>query len=307
MRVAVIGASGGMGSLFVRYFLSRGCTVTGSDTITTTTKTKKKTDRKEEGEGEGRRDVLPGYRFLGTNSEAVEGAEVVLVATPVETTARVVEEVAEKIAPGAILVEISSVKRSVLPPVRKALAGRPVRLLSVHPLFGPSLSSYQGMRVCVIETGSGEVALARTLFPEAALIPMGEEEHDRTMAVVLSLTHLLNMAYAGVVSRYLKPGEFREVQTPTSGVQLTLAEGILSQNPTLYSYIQMENENSSEVVAALIDELTQMLRYIEEKDYLSFESRFRELSRKYSRDSKDALDLVYQAFEKGGKTNGKER
>ena len=43
--------------------------------------------------------------------------------------------------------------------------------------------------------------LARKFFPEARIIPMTRKEHDRTMAVVLSLTHLLNIVYAGTASR----------------------------------------------------------------------------------------------------------
>ena len=279
MKVAVIGSSGGMGNLFVRYFLSRGSEVTGSDL-------------KRSGPDD------PRFRFVGSSAEAVREAQVVLIATPVGTTVETVAKVAPALRRGTTLVEISSVKGKILPKLKELLKGSRVRLLSLHPLFGPSLSSFPGMRICVVRTDARSLSRTRELFPEASLIKMDEEEHDRTMGLVLSATHLLNIAYAGVVSRYLKTQEFRKVQTPTSGVQLTLAEGVLSQSPSLYSYIQMENEFSAEFAAALIDELTQLLRFIEEKDTLEFESHFRELSRTFANDSKAAIDLVYQAFER---------
>ena len=95
------------------------------------------------------------------------------------------------------------------------------------------------------------------------------------MAVILSLTHLLNIAYAGTVSRYLDPAEFRRIQTPTSAVQPTLAEGVLSQSPSLYSYIQLENEFSSEFADALIEELESLERLMEKEGQEGFRRALR--------------------------------
>lgn len=279
MKVAVIGSSGGMGKFFAEYFLSHGDHVTGYDK---------------------RKETVDDPRFTRARSivDAVKGAELVIVATPIDATVETAAEVIPRLSEGARLVEMSSVKGKILPELKKLLKGSGTRLLSLHPLFGPSLSSFKGMKICVIETDGSSVKTAHTLFPEAVLIPMSEEAHDRTIGVVLSLTHLLNIAYAGTVSRYLKPEEFRAVQTPTSSMQLTLAEGVLAQSASLYSYNQMENEWSEEYAAALIEELTQLLRFIEGKDRKGFERRFEELSAKYASDSRGALDTVYRAFEK---------
>ena len=282
MRVAGIGSSGGMGKFFAGYFLSHGNQVTGSDMRRPETK-------------------RPRFRFARSNTEAVKGADVVVIATPIDRTVEVVADVADRLAAGATVIEITSVKGKILRELKKELAGRGLRLLSLHPLFGPSLASYGDMKICVVETEKGSASLARELFPEAALVPMKEKEHDRTMGLILSLTHLTNIAYAGTISRYLTPEEFRNVQTPTSAVQLTLAEGVLSQDPSLYSYIQLENASSSEFAGALVDELMRLVRFIEEKDRKGFEKHFGELSRRYRGDSKAALDLVYQAFEKSSR------
>lgn len=282
MKVAVIGSSGGMGKFFSRYFLSRGDQVTGSD--------QRKPDSK-----------IAGFRFAKSNSDAVKGADVVVVATPLDTTVELFATFASSIPKGALVVEITSVKGKSLKGLKKHLSGRRLRLLSIHPLFGPSLASYGEMKICVIQTEKGSEQLASELFPEATLIPMGQKEHDEAMGLILSLTHLLNIAYAGTVSRFLKPDQFRRIQTPTSAVQLTLAEGILSQSPSLYSSIQLENESSAEFAMALIDELTLLLRFIEAKDAKGFEKRFTQLSKAYAGDSKAALELVYQAFERSSR------
>ncbi len=282
MKVAVIGSSGGMGKFLVKYFLSQGCTVTGSDLRRSGTRHRS-------------------FSFSGSNLAAVKGADVVVIATPAGATVAAAGEVAPGLREGAVVVEIASVKAKVLRQVRRRLAESGATLLSLHPLFGPSMDVYKGMKVCVIETDGGSEALARRLFPQAELIPMGEEEHDRKMALILSLTHLLNIAYAGTIRRYMGPAEFRRLQTPTSGVQLTLAEGILSQSPALYSYIQTENPYSAESARALVEELGGLLGLIEKGDRKAFEKRFGELSRAFAGDSEEALGLVYQAFEKSSR------
>jgi len=280
LKVAVIGSSGGMGRFFARYFVSRRDDVTGWD------------PRAAAGGSQ------PGLRSAASNGEAVQGAELVLVATPVDRTLETVEEILPQLAPGACVIEISSVKGKVVGPLKRKLQSKGVKLLSLHPLFGPSLSEQKGMKICVIETDGGSLSLARRLFPEANLIPMDEEEHDRMMGLILSLTHVLNIAYAGTVSRYLSAGEFRRLETPTSSVQLTLAEGVLSQSPSLYSYIQLENGFSSEFLGALIEELSSLKRLIDAKDRDGFEKRFSEISKAFVGDSESAIGSVYQAFEK---------
>ncbi|MDA4114464.1 MAG: prephenate dehydrogenase/arogenate dehydrogenase family protein [Thaumarchaeota archaeon] len=277
--MAVIGSSGGMGRFFVKYFVSRGDDVTGSDPRAASV-------------------GQQGFRLARSNLDAVKGAELVLVATPVDRTVETVEEITPRLSAGACVIEISSVKGKVVGPLKKTLQARKVKLLSLHPLFGPSLSEQKGMKICVVETDKGSLGLARRLFPEANLIPMKEKEHDRTMGLILSLTHVLNIAYAGTVSRYVSAKEFRKLETPTSSVQLTLAEGVLSQSPSLYSYIQLENDFSSEFLGALIGELSSLKRLIDSKDRDGFEKRFSEISRAFVGDSESAIGSVYQAFEK---------
>jgi prephenate dehydrogenase len=279
MRVAVLGSSGGMGRLFSRYFLSRGMTVVGFDVV----KTKFNS---------------PNFEAAESYTAAVRAADVVLVATPIDKTVETVKEVAPALSLQTCVVEITSVKGTILAPLKELVARRRARLLSLHPLFGPSLGTRSRMRLCVVKTDPRSVSRARSLFPDATLIPMSLADHERQMAIVLSLTHLLNLAYAGVVDRFLAPSKFRSVQTPTSGVQLTLAEGVLSQNPSLYSYIQVENEHSSEAIEAFADEIAMLRRMVEVKDRRAFERHFRRLAKRFAGDSETAVDRIYQAFEK---------
>jgi prephenate dehydrogenase len=138
---------------------------------------------------------------------------------------------------------------------------------------------------------------AAGLFPDAGLIQITARQHDRAMGLILSLTHLLNIAYAATVAKHLSSKEFRRLESPTSAVQLSVAEGVLSQDPALYSYIQLENEHSARLAGELIANLTKLRSTIVRKDRKAFEKIFSGLSEIYADDSKTALDSVYEAFE----------
>jgi len=279
LKVAVIGASGGMGSFFARYFLERGEEVRGSDP--------------------------GGLATFRTNAEAVEGCDVAVIAVPIDDTVKVAKELVGRLRPGSTLVEISSVKSKTLPALRR-LVGKKANLLSIHPLFGPALESTKGMKVAVIVGGkanqeSPEEALARRLFPDARIIPMSLQEHDKSMAVVLSLTHILNVVYAGTASRFLTPEEFMRVSTPNSSMQLTLAEAVLAQDARLSFAIQAGNPYSKEVARAASRELKSVLSMIEGADRKAFDRHFSKLAKTYKSEKRasSVIREIYSAAEKG--------
>jgi prephenate dehydrogenase len=281
LKVAVLGASGGMGSFFVRYFLEKGDAVRGSDP--------------------GRKKAGRGLASFPTNAEAVKGCDVIVIAVPMDSTLKVAKEVAGKLKAGSTLVEMSSVKGETLPALRKILGGK-VNLLSIHPLFGPALESTRGMKIAVITTKEGgpEAALAKSLFPGSRIIPMTRREHDRTMAVVLSLTHLLNVVYAATVAEFLSPEEFMRVSTPNSSMQLTLAEAILAQDARLSYGIQAGNAYTGKVARAASLELRRVLEMIDKSDWKAFEEHFSELSKRYksAKRAESVTREVYSAAER---------
>ncbi len=283
MRVAVLGSSGGMGSFLVRYFLSKGHEVSGYDV------------RKPRNLPRDKR-----FRFYPSNAKAVRGTGLAVIATPMESTLDTAREVAPSLSPGSTLMEITSVKEKVTPALTRILEGRGVTLLSVHPLFGPALESTRGMKIAVITREERaarprEVALAKKIFPEARIIGMSLETHDRTMAVVLSLTHLLNLVYARTVSHYLSPEEFMRSSTPNSSMQLTLAEAVLAQDPTLCYNIQIANSNSKRVAATASEELQRLSAILAKGDHRQFEEYFKSLANAFRTSSRgsSAIREVY--------------
>jgi len=263
-----------MGSFFVRYFLSKGEEVVGSDIR----------ERRQRG-----------MLMAASDKAAAKESDVVLIATPMETTTAICRRLSAYMRKGSLLVEISSVKGRAFAALARFVGKRGVHFLSVHPMFGPALREYKGMRVAVIKEGMEDpLGEARRLFPEARLIPMNAEFHDRLMAVMLSLTHLVGMAYAQVISDVIDPHTFREIATPSSLLQLAIAEGLLSQDVALYSSIQFANAHTTEVVRSMALELMKLNEIVERGEERRFREQFKKLTRKFSV-NKSSMEKVYRA------------
>ena len=248
-RVAVIGGAGQMGSWFARYFTSRGF-----PTVLT--------DARLEGAAEIAEET--GAVLSDTNRGAVEGVDLALVCVPIRHTAEVVLEVAPRMKAGAILAEVSSIKSSAVEALREA-SRMGVTPLSIHPLFGPSAASLEGKTIVVVPVveGEREKDLTRKLFDEANILVSEVEEHDKAMAVVLSLAYFVNLALAKVLNDedllLLK-----RLAGTTFTLQLALVESVVSEELDLIEPLLRENRFTEAYLDRYVqgtEEIRRLIRY----------------------------------------------
>jgi prephenate dehydrogenase len=273
LKVAVLGAGGSMGAFFARYFVKKGYKVIGSDAS--------KVERS-----------LAGMTLAGSNSDAVRGADLVLLAVPIRMTANVLREVSPNLKRGSTVVEMTSIKGKMLTELKRICSLSKVSLLSIHPMFGP-LSTSRNLKICVVGTARDQ-AHARQVFPGAKTILLGAEEHDKLMAYTLSLVHMLNLAFASAVAEGVGVGEFTKIATPFALAQLNLSEAILSQEPHLLSFIQTENPFVTGLLSSVISQLEGFRGLAERRDATGFEKQFSALAAKFDRaDLVEAMQRVY--------------
>ncbi len=273
MKIAVLGCSGGMGSLFTRYFLNHGCEVAGSDRLR-------------------RRGLPAGLRFSESNKDAVRGADFVLVAVPTAEIVRVAAEVLPSMEVGATLVEMASVKGGLPHELRSMLRRGKRCFLSVHPLFGP-LGGVSRGTICVVGT-SRDLSVARRLFPDGRLVRIDSSDHDRMMAFALSLVHLTSMAFASVVAKGVGVGRFERFAPPLAATQLNLGKAVLSSSPRLLGHIQSDNPFTVEVLSSMIDELERLKRDVARKDTGRLEQTTSRIAAEFRRaELSAALQKVY--------------
>lgn len=122
------------------------------------------------------------------------GCDVVIVAVPLSRMEAVLRALAPHLRPGAIVVDVASVK---IEPARLMLRLLPdhVEILATHPLLGPesARNGVAGHRIawCPLR-GRGHLRLAWLLRRLGLrVIATTPDAHDREMAVVQGLTHLI--------------------------------------------------------------------------------------------------------------------
>jgi len=216
-HIAIVGARGQMGALFVRAFHKAGYEVGSLD--------RPYTDE--------------------AIRAAVADADLVLLSVPVTATRAVAERLAPFLAEGAILCDVGSVKVNPLAQMLEAYQG-PV--VGTHPLFGPVIPEGFTPRVAVTPgRGIGAPEAVADVFAKAGFTPFAStaEEHDRAMGVVQGLNFITTVAYLAAARQ--TPG-IENFRTPSFERRLEAARKMLTQDRELFQVISEDNPFLQETV-----------------------------------------------------------
>ncbi|MCQ4164014.1 prephenate dehydrogenase/arogenate dehydrogenase family protein [Tahibacter harae] len=251
-RALVIGGSGRMGAWFARFLDAQGFQVEVADPVAN----------------------AAGFAQRERWDEGGLEHDLIVVATPLRAAARILAALAEKRPPG-IVFDLGSIKT----PLRGSLAALKaagVRATSIHPLFGPSANVLAGRHVVLIDCGDrAALEAARALFASttAITVEMDLDEHDRVIALVLGLSHAVNIAFtAALAGSGVDSERLKAVSSTTFGAQLGIAEGVARENPHLYFEIQSLNAHNGPALTALDEAVHTLLAAVRNGDEDSFVS-----------------------------------
>ena len=285
-RIAIIGGTGKMGQWFATFFKEKGYQVVISGRFPgKTVKTAQ---------------VL-GVASTDSYSEAVENADIVMVSTPIEATARIITEIASYMSEGSILFDIASVKKGIITALEKAQQSG-IRTISVHPLFGPGAKRIKNRRVILIPVGKDTelIQTIRKLFEDdGAIINVIEDAktHDGIIAYTLALPHFLNILFGTMLSK--ADFESYKFSGTTLALQLMLTESVFNEDPRLYSTIQMSNDQFRKLLIILLESTQKLARIILNNDTEGFYKLFKDTKVYLSRNPsfEDSYDRLYKALE----------
>lgn len=141
---------------------------------------------------------------------AVRGADLVVVCTPVGMIPKLLAAVARELAPGAVVTDVGSTKRSIVAAAEQALPPG-AHFVGSHPMAGSEKRGVQFARADLFERAvcittqtarTNEAALAKA---EAFWQLLGmrttrltPDEHDRLLADVSHLPHVIAAALVGM-------------------------------------------------------------------------------------------------------------
>lgn len=218
LRALVVGGMGGMGGWMARFLHGQGHRVQVEDP----------------------RPGASAFERVPPTDPAAGEADLVVVAVPMSACAQVLEDLWRR-RPKGVVAEMCSLKTHLLPTL-KGLRRRGMRLVSFHPMFGPTAATLAGRSVVICSEGAVQDRdLVRSLFAStsATTVEMSTREHDRRMALVLGLVHLSNLALAQALARSGIPyAALNEVAGVTFSRQLATTREVVSENASLYFEIQ---------------------------------------------------------------------
>lgn len=197
---------------------------------------------------------------------AVEGADLIVLCTPVGVLVERVREMIPFLAPGCIITDAGSVKGTLVREI-DALLSAPLYYVGAHPIAGGERSGIEASSVdlltgakCIITpTAKTEAdALERiTEFWSAVgmeTVRMDADEHDLIFGALSHLPHVVAFALMNTVAK---------VRTENHGEVLSLSGGglrditrIASSDPVMWRDICLKNKDS---IVQLIDQYQESL------------------------------------------------
>jgi prephenate dehydrogenase len=242
-KITIIGVGGQMGQWFAKYFLANDFEVTGYDS-----------ENKIQGKGIIQSDSLVG---------GILKADYVVLCTPTRRTPEIIRLIAKEMKRGTYLIEISSEKSKVV----SSLSKMPDKInpICIHPMFGPGTKVIKGQNIISvpIKDAKKELTVAKALFDGANFVTIDAAEHDKKIAVILGLTHLMNLVFANIISKDEKMNLTEKMSGTTFRVQKTLAESIMTESPELIETI-IANPEIRRVAEELWKDIGRLLTAVQE-------------------------------------------
>jgi prephenate dehydrogenase len=216
-KISIIGVNGRMGKWFANYFNKIGFEVTGFDT---------NDDIKE-------KFIIKANSLIG----AILKTDYVLLCTPTKNTPEIIRLISKEMKHGSYLIEISSQKLKTAQTLMKT--PNKINPICIHPMFGPGTKKIDGKNMIIIpiKDVKKELDAAKLLFPKADFVTIDASEHDKKIAVILGLTHLINIAFANILAKDEKISLTEKMSGSTFKIQKIVTESILTESPELIETI----------------------------------------------------------------------
>jgi prephenate dehydrogenase len=136
------------------------------------------------------------HGVTGVDLACAARLDIVLLAVPFRHLRTVAQAIAPHLKPGALVVDVCSVKVEPLSILDEELPAH-ADIVGTHPLFGPQSGrdGIAGLRIAVCPARGRRSALVERFLRRRlrlAAVRMSPEQHDRQMAYVQGLTHLIS-------------------------------------------------------------------------------------------------------------------
>jgi prephenate dehydrogenase len=163
-------------------------------------------------------EVRATYNLEVVDLAAAAAADIVVPAVPVQRLDALTREIAPHLRPGALVVDVCSVKLKPTEILERNIPPA-VEIVATHPLFGPQSgrNGIAGLNVAVCHVRGKRTACVSRFLRERlqlSVIETTPERHDRELAYVQGLTHL--------IARIMVDIELKDIRQTTRTFELLM-------------------------------------------------------------------------------------
>ena len=216
-------------------------------------------------------------RVCDSASEAVEGADLVVLCVPVGAMGAVMEEISAGLMPGATVSDVGSVKRHVIEAVSPHIP-EGVHFVPAHPLAGTEHSGPEAgfadlfnnrwsLLVPVEGTDPAAVDRLRRLWEGmgANVDEMDADHHDLVLAVTSHAPHLIAYTMVGVADDLRRVTDSEVIKYSAAGFRDFTR--IAASDPTMWRDVFLTNKDATlEILGRFTEELFALQRAIRTGD-----------------------------------------
>ncbi len=210
-----------------------------------------------------------------TNIQLVNRVSMVIIAVSIDKTLEVIEEIAPHLTENHVVVDITSIKT----PIVRALLKTKADVVSVHPMFNPSIQNIANQTIILIPARDSEnwqKKIERFCQSHQVKTKLATAEyHDKMMALIQVLVHYNTISIGITMSKLgFDIKETLEFTSPIYRMELAMIGRIFAQDGRLYGNIPMYNEHTPEVILEHKMTLEQISKIIITKNLDEFVSVF---------------------------------
>jgi prephenate dehydrogenase len=181
----------------------------------------------------------------GESISQAASQDIVVLAVPLEQLREVAAAITPHLRPGALVVDVCSLKVAPLA-ILAELLPEDVDILGTHPLFGPQSGrlGIAGLRIALCPLRGRHARLAARLLRRGfglEVVVTTAEAHDRQMAYVQGLTHMISRV---VLAMDLPPLDLR---TTTYDHLTRMVDTVRHDSEALFRTIARDNPFAAEV------------------------------------------------------------
>jgi cyclohexadieny/prephenate dehydrogenase len=216
-------------------------------------------------------------RVCDSVTEAVEGADLVVLCVPVGAMGAVAAEMAPALKPGATVSDVGSVKRDVISTVAPHIP-EGVHFIPAHPLAGTEHSGpesgfaelFANRWLLIVPTEGSDpeaVAQLRALWEGmgANVEEMDPDHHDLVLAVTSHTPHLIAYTMVGVADDLRRVTDSEVIKYSAAGFRDFTR--IAASDPTMWRDVFLTNKDATlEILGRFTEELFALQRAIRTGD-----------------------------------------